>query len=443
MQSYVGVLDPELAAAKRSPSQSRDLGHVNTAGTTASVFDGFDDAVDPAEGDHSRAQDLAASVPAANDPDGGTDTVVPENDLQLQQQMQRREDQSASAAVSDDSDAEGDVKRAQLTRRRLGLAARRRQAEGGSAGHRDKADRDYRRQPSEQELLRREPSDSLQSPHAAEPQARAAADAFQTLGFADERSACIPTEGPADSGAHARQQGSADEPDLLTSEGETTAHDDPFPRADVDGAQSAAEPAVTSAVKATELQQASAEAQSRLAPAKAAGPSPQVRSRRHALWAVSLCMLQIRCSDRLPQDPAQTTSGVADDSRKAAMVTVQHAQPTCSKPHAIVIRICLAIRQWTRCGSCWMPASTASDCSAQPKRVDHRQATRSPRLWAAGDRAAGGMTPGTLDAAQLLCLHGTPFFQYPWWYHAHARRLGQQSQALRHEEDQKLHLQLH
>ena len=316
MQSYVGVLDPELAAAKRSPSRSRDIGHVNTAGTTASVFDGFEDAVDPAEGDHSRLRELAATVPAANDADGGKDTVLPGNDLQLQQQMQRREDQPASTAVSDDSDAESDVKRAQLTRRRLGLAARRRQAEGDSGGQRGR-DRDYRRQPSEQELLRRDPSESLPSPHsAADPRTRAAADAFQTLGFADERPARSPTQDSADGGAQAEQRYSAGKPDLLTTEGEATAHDDPFPRADVDGDQSAAEPAVTSAVKATELQQASAEAQSRLAPAKAAGPSPQVRSCIHTIGALPLCMLSIFCSDQLPQISAHATLGPTDGARK-------------------------------------------------------------------------------------------------------------------------------
>jgi len=315
VQSYVGVLDPELAAAKRSPSRNRDLGHAHTAGTPASVFDGFEDAVGPAGGGHGRAPQLASTVPAANDADGGKDTVLPGSDLQLQQQMQRREDQPASATeASDDSDAESDVKRAQLTRRRLGLVARRRQAEGDTAGGQRGRDRNYRRQPSEQELLR-DPSGSLPSPHnAADPRTRAAADAFQTLGFADERPARSPTQDSADDGTQAQQQATAGRPDLLTDDTETTVHDDPFPRVDLNGDQSADEPAVTSAVKATELQQASAEAQSRLAPAKAAGPSPQVCSFRYALWAVPLRMLPVTCCDRLPQIPAHASLDLADDA---------------------------------------------------------------------------------------------------------------------------------
>jgi len=88
------------------------------------------------------------------------------------------------------------------------------------------------------------------------------------------------------------------------------------------------------------------------------------------------------------------------------MVTGQYAQPTRIMhgwSHLLMAQLSLAIRQWKPCGSCWMPASTAFDCLVRPKRIGQRRAALSPRPWAAGDRAAGGMMPG---ANADSCDHG-------------------------------------
>ena len=130
VQSYVSVLDAELAAAMRLPARRRDSGHIRTdgaqGGTSGQVFDGFEDVVDTVEGNVRRSHDGATQVPATVVLDG---TNAASASISRQQQQQQQQQSPSIASVSDDSDAEGDVKRARLARRRLSLTARRRRAE--------------------------------------------------------------------------------------------------------------------------------------------------------------------------------------------------------------------------------------------------------------------------------------------------------------------------
>ena len=131
-----------------------------------------------------------------------------------------------------------------------------------------------KREPSEQELLREcSTAESLPSPAAADPRTCAAADVFATLGFADERPFGAGGQHSTHDGALGLQQNPAVSSELSVG---SPGASDASPRASVDVEQSAAGPAVSSGVKATELQPASAQAQDRLVPAKAAGPSPEV-----------------------------------------------------------------------------------------------------------------------------------------------------------------------
>ena len=132
--------------------------------------------------------------------------------------------------------------------------------------------RDYRRQPSEHELLRESSAgNSLPSPSAADPRTRAAADAFATLGFDDRR----PSESLG-AEAHPQQQGPPCSTDLRSESPVPPAASEQSLPEGAAGEEARGPATMEAAVKVTELQQASAAAQSRLAPAKLAGPSAQV-----------------------------------------------------------------------------------------------------------------------------------------------------------------------
>ena len=131
----------------RSSASARDSGHSTAPGrhgaSSCNVFEGFEDVVGTAGADASRQGQERTSALAANaTEDGATspDNSAPQQELSRQQPPQQPPPQGLDSPVSDDSESESDAKRAQLTRRRLGQTAQKRNPKRAAIGRATAAD---------------------------------------------------------------------------------------------------------------------------------------------------------------------------------------------------------------------------------------------------------------------------------------------------------------